>query len=261
MTLALKGKTVASGNTHLVVKRANIEPPSLQQIVALALPQKGITEEIKRWRIANFTNIWRGLSGVVLSRVLGLSHLEGTLYLEHIKPIGNASLIDRLLAEYADQYQPGISFPYWARDKGLTFERTFLGLASLRVVTTAGVGFIVDAFQNSVELEIMRYHALGTGTNAEAAGDTALQTELTTQYNPDNTRATGSLTEGASPNIYRTVGTNTFDASAAITEQGILSQAAIGGGVLLDRSVFSAYNVTNGDSLQSTYDHTQTAGS
>jgi hypothetical protein len=90
-------------------------------------------------------------------------------------------------------------------------------------------------------------------------GDTALQTELTTQYNPDSTRATGSTTE-ASATVFRTVGTNTFDASAAITEHGILSQAATGGGVLLDRSQFSAVNVANADSLQSTYDLTINTG-
>lgn len=136
----------------------------------------------------------------------------------------------------------------------------WLGLASVRVVTNNGVGFIVDAWQNILELEIMKYHGIGTGTNAEAAGDSALQTELTTVYNPDSTRATGSLTE-TSANIFRTVGTNTVDGSAAITEHGILSQAATGGGTLLDRSVFSAVNLVSGDSLQSTYDLTLTAGS
>lgn len=135
------------------------------------------------------------------------------------------------------------------------------GLVSTRVVTTAGVGAIVDAFQNSVELETLKYHGLGTGTNAEASGDTALQTELTTQYSTDNTRATGTTTEGASANIYRTVGTVTVDASAAVTEHGIFSQAATGGGTLLDRSVFSAINLANGDSLQATYELTLTAGS
>jgi len=130
----------------------------------------------------------------------------------------------------------------------------------LRVITTTGAGFLVDAWQNTVELEIQKYHGIGTGTNAEAVGDTALQTELTTQYNPDNTRATGSLTEGGSGNIFRTVGTNTVDASAAVTEHGILSQAATGGGVLIDRSVFSVVNLANGDSLQSTYDFTAATG-
>jgi hypothetical protein len=127
-------------------------------------------------------------------------------------------------------------------------------------VTTAGVGFIVDAFQNILELEIMKYHGIGTGGTAEAVGDTALVTELSTGYNPDNTRATGSLTEGAGANVFRTVGTNTVDSSPAITEHGIFSQAATGGGTLLDRSLFSAVNLVSGDSLQSTYDLTFTSG-
>ena len=141
---------------------------------------------------------------------------------------------------------------------------TAYGTLSTRVVTTAGVGFIVDAFQNLVEVENMQFHGFGTGTTAEAAGDTALVTEETTQYNPDSTRPTGTRTEGASANIYRTVGTYSPDAGGtrAITEHGIFSQAATGGGVLLDRSVFSAVNLVAGsDSLQVTYELTFTAGS
>jgi hypothetical protein len=135
-----------------------------------------------------------------------------------------------------------------------------LGLGSLRVVTDTGVGFIVDAFQNLVELENMKYHGVGTGGAAEAVGNTALTTELTTQYNPDNTRATGTTIEGATANIYRTVATNNFDATVAITEHGIFSQAAVGGGVLLDRSLFSAINLVSGDGLQTQYDLTFTSG-
>lgn len=145
-------------------------------------------------------------------------------------------------------------------DKLGIYVRDNYGVVSRKVITTAGVGFLVDAWQNSLELEIMKYHGVGTGTNAEASGDTALQTESTTALNPDSTRATGSLTEGATANIFRTVGTVTFDASAAITEHGILSQAATGGGTLWDRSVFSAVNVASGDSIQFTYDMTASAG-
>lgn len=134
------------------------------------------------------------------------------------------------------------------------------GLVCQRLVTTAGVNFLVDAFQNSVELENLKYHGLGTGNTAENASDTALVTELTTEYNPNSTRAAGSTTEGASANIYRTVGTVTVDASAAVVEHGVFSQAATGGGTLLDRSVFSVVNLGNGDSLQATYELTCTAG-
>jgi hypothetical protein len=134
-----------------------------------------------------------------------------------------------------------------------------LGIVSRKVVTDTGVAFIVDAFQNTTEIENLKFHGIGTGGAAEAVGNTALTTELTTQYNPDNTRATGSTTENAA-NIYRTVGTNAVDSAVSITEHGIFSQAATGGGTLLDRSLFTAVALASGDSLQSTYDLTLTAG-
>lgn len=135
------------------------------------------------------------------------------------------------------------------------------GIVSRKVVTTAGVNFIVDAFQNTTEVENFKFHGLGTGSTAEASGDTALVTELTTEYNPNSTRATGSTTEGASANIYRTVGTNTLDSGTpALREHGVFSASTAG--TLLDRSVFSTITLdgTVGDSLQSTYDLTFSAG-
>ena len=139
---------------------------------------------------------------------------------------------------------------------------TDLGVVCRRVVTDVGVGYIVDAFQNSVELENMKYHGFGTGTGAEAAGDTALGTELTTQYATDNVRPTGTTTEGATANIYRTVATLSPDSGGtiAVTEHGVFSASAAG--VLLDRSKFSAVNLVAGsDSLQATYELTLTSGS
>lgn len=129
--------------------------------------------------------------------------------------------------------------------------RVDYGVVSRRVVTTAGVGFITDAFQNLVELEAMNNHASGTGTTAEAVGDTALVTEVAT-------RVVGTQSE-PSANVYRTVATIPYLATLAITEHGVFSAAAAG--VLLDRSVFSAINVVNGDSIQFTYSLTTTAGS
>lgn len=128
------------------------------------------------------------------------------------------------------------------------------GLVSCRVVTDTGVGFIVDAFQNLTEVENMRYHGLGTGTTAEAASQTALVTELTTQYSVSNTRPTGSLGEKSGDSkTYETSATITVSASVAATEHGIFSQAATGGGVMLDRSLFSVVNLANTESLQATY--------
>lgn len=201
---------------------------TLAEVAHFGLPRAGLDDRVNAWRSANFRHLVRGARRAVMARALRLSNFYGSLYLTHIRYDG---------------------------------EVVELGLASMRVVTTAGVNFLVDALQNIVEPEILKFHGIGTGTNSEASGDTALQTESTTALNPDSTRATGSLTEGASANIFRTVGTNTVDASVACTEHGILSQAATGGGTLLDRSVFSVVNLASGDSLQSTYDFTITAGS
>jgi hypothetical protein len=187
------------------------------------------------WHLANWLRYrWRELPALafktLIARPLGILYVEAVLRLRVAHPDG-------------------------------TF--TDYGIVSRRLVTTAGVNYLVDALQGTVEPEILRFHGFGTGTNAEATGDTALQTEETTQYATDNTRPTGSLGEGASANIFRTVATYSPDSGGTrpITEHGILSQAATGGGTLLDRSVFSAVNLVAGaDSLQATYDFTIAAG-
>lgn len=136
-----------------------------------------------------------------------------------------------------------------------------LGLMSCRVVTDAGVGFIVDAFQGLVTASDMRYHGLGTSSTAESATDTALLSELTTQYATDNTRATGSLGEkSGDAKTFETVATNTVDASATITEHGVLSNASVGSGVLIDRSVFTGVPLVSAESLATTYQFTLPSG-
>jgi hypothetical protein len=129
---------------------------------------------------------------------------------------------------------------------------TDYGVVSRRVVTTAGVNWLATAFTNTVEAESMNFHDVGTGTNAEAIGNTALQTPY------GGARATGTQSTPGSANIYRSVGTITFTSSLAITEHGLFSASS--GGTLLDRSVFSAINVVNGDSLQATFELTLPAG-
>lgn len=130
------------------------------------------------------------------------------------------------------------------------------GTLSRRVITTAGVGFLVDGFQNLVEIEIMKFHASGSGVGAEAVGDTALGTEETGITD----RATGSQTEGSSANIYKSVGTQSYTGSAAITEHGLFSLVTESAGVLWDRSLFSALNVINGSAIEWTYELTVTSG-
>lgn len=132
------------------------------------------------------------------------------------------------------------------------------GMVGDRVVTDVGVGYIVDAFQNSVEVENMKFHGLGTGSTAENQTDTTLVTELTTEYT-GNVRATGTTAEGATANIFSTVATNTLDGTpgGALREHGIFSAST--SGVLLDRTVFASITLSSGDALQSTYQLTFSA--
>ncbi len=132
--------------------------------------------------------------------------------------------------------------------------RESLGLIATKVVTTVFVNYIVDGLQaSSTDISLFRFHDCGTGVTAEAIGDTA----LVTQYG--GARASGSQSEGASANIYRSIGTISFTSTLAIVEHGLFS--IITAGTLCDRSVFAAINVINGDSIEFTYELTVPAGS
>ena len=133
------------------------------------------------------------------------------------------------------------------------------GVVSRKVITDNGAAAVVNAMRNTFELELFNYHGLGTGATAEAAANTALVTELTTQYSTDNTRPTGAQSAPAA-NQYQTVATITVDANVSITEHGLFSQAATGGGTMWDRSVFTALALNSGDSIIATYIATITSG-
>lgn len=213
---------------HIIRPREKMDKATLWDILKLGLPMKGLPDEVYKWRIGNLSRLFGGFKPVALARVQHHAIFYGTLYLDAFK-------LDGRLIEY--------------------------GLAGFKVVTTAGVNFIVDVWQGSVELEDMKYHGLGTGSTAEAIGDTALVTELTTEYT-GNVRATGSLTEGGTANVFRSVATNTLDGTpgAALREHGVFNQAATGGGTMWDRTVYAAITLVSGEALQSTYDATFSAG-
>lgn len=126
------------------------------------------------------------------------------------------------------------------------------GVVGYRVVTTAFVNFVVDQLQTeSSVFGDFKYHDSGVGTTAENAADTAMETT------DGESRATGTQTE-TSANIYRSVGTISYTTTKAITEHGLFNDASAG--TLLDRTVFSAVNVVNGDSVAFTYSLTISSG-
>jgi hypothetical protein len=228
----MQGSMAPSGIVKLkVIKRQRVPARelSLWEIMKYGLPHFGLSREVALWRFKNIPNLFRGFHRMIIARLFKLPRFNGQLSLTIIR--GNGEVVD-------------------------------LGLASLRFVTDAGVAFLVDALRGAVEPELLNFHGFGTGTTAENQNQTALVTELTTQYVSDNTRPTGTQTDPTA-NVYRTVATLSPDSGGtlAITEHGVFSQAATGGGTMLDRSVFAAVNIVAGsDSLQAQYDFTITAG-
>jgi hypothetical protein len=116
------------------------------------------------------------------------------------------------------------------------------------LITTAGRNAIVNRLPSSPGTAVPTHMAIGTGTNAAAAGDTTLQTELDRNALTSNT---------ASTNVLTMVGDwAAGDGTGAITEAGVLSAAS--GGTLFSRAVFSAINKAAGDTLQITWTYTLT---
>ena len=132
-----------------------------------------------------------------------------------------------------------------------------LGCVGRHLITNAGNNYVANTFTGTGTISNFKYHGFGIGTTAANASDTQLQDEMTTEYATDNTRPTG--TQVNSTNTYTTVATFAPDSAGttplAVTEWGLLNQAANSGGTLLDREVFSAVNLNyaNGDSIQATY--------
>jgi hypothetical protein len=110
------------------------------------------------------------------------------------------------------------------------------------LVVTAGKNHIADQLAAQAQAQ-MSHMAVGTGTTAATAGDTALETEL-------DRNALTSLNNSSNTVTY--VGDwAAGDATGAITEAGILNSASAG--TMLVHSVFAAKNKGAGDSLTITW--------
>lgn len=199
---------------------------SVADIFRLSLPTKTMAPELQEWKASNFGNLMRRGRRVILSKLLHLPTLYGGLFLVKIGPDGR---------------------------------RVNLGLATVAVVTDSGVAYIAaDIAGGASDSSLFKFHGFGTGGTAEAASQTALVTEESTQYVGD-VRPTGS--QASSTNTYTTAATYSPDSGGtrAITEHGIFTASTVG--TMLDRSLFSVINVVaSADSLLATYVLTLSSG-
>jgi len=110
------------------------------------------------------------------------------------------------------------------------------------LVVTTGLGFIASRMKDA-SATAMGYMAIGTGTTAAAAGDTALGTELDRNA-LSSTTVTGNQIEYVSTWA-------AGDGTGAITEAGIFNAAS--SGTMLARTVFAVVNKDANDTLSITW--------
>lgn len=119
------------------------------------------------------------------------------------------------------------------------------------LVTNAGLALAAGRLNGSGSPAAATYIATGTGTNAAAAGDTTLQTEIS-DSGLERAAATVSLVTTTQTNdTAQMLKSFSVTGTKAVTESGVLNAASTG--TLLCRQVFSAINVANGDTLQITW--------
>lgn len=144
----------------------------------------------------------------------------------------------------------GILSPYTRKIPFLLGQwRTSKVLSNL--ITDAGIAGLASRVNGAGAEAAFDYIAVGTGTNAAAQGDTALQTELATS---GLSRAQGTATRVTTTETNDTaqvVVSFSVSGTQAVTESGLLNASS--SGTLLARQVFSAINVASGDTLQVTW--------
>ena len=111
------------------------------------------------------------------------------------------------------------------------------------LVVTAGKEWVADRMSDANT--VMTHMAIGTGTTAAAAGDTA----LVTQFDRNTLTTAGGTVSGATITYECTWAAG--DGTGAITEAGIFDAAS--GGDMLARTVFAVVNKGEEDSMTITW--------
>lgn len=124
-------------------------------------------------------------------------------------------------------------------------------LTRSNLITTAGKAGVASRINGSGAEAAFTAIAIGIGTTAAAVGDTALQSEITTNGGERGAATASRVTTDTTDDTARLVKTFTFTGSFAVTEAGALNNNSAAG-VLLNRQVFTAVNVVSGDTLQIT---------
>ena len=118
------------------------------------------------------------------------------------------------------------------------------------VVVETGKDWVAERMGNTTQPNRMSHMAVGTGTTAAASGDAALGTQKGTRVTLTQSVVTSGADSKVSYSATFPSGATTHD--GALTEAGIFNAAS--SGTMLCRTVFSAVNKTENDSLTIDWD-------
>jgi len=125
------------------------------------------------------------------------------------------------------------------------------GLVFNNLVVNAGLAGMASRCNGSGGEAAFTYLAVGTGTTAPAAGNTALELEITDSGLARAAATVSRVTTTVTNDTAQLDHTWNVTGTKAVTEAGALNAGT--GGTLLGRQTFSAVNVANGDTLQVIY--------
>lgn len=119
------------------------------------------------------------------------------------------------------------------------------------VITNASLAEVSGLIGDTGSKTAFTYLAVGTGTTAADAGDTALEAEITDTGLERASATVSQQTTTQTDDTLRLSKAFTATGAKAVTETGALNAGAAG--TLLGHQVFAAVNVANGDVLTIQY--------
>lgn len=119
------------------------------------------------------------------------------------------------------------------------------------LVVNAGLAGMASRCNGSGGESAFTYLAVGTGTTAPAAGNTALETEIVDSGLARASATVSRVTTSVTNDTAQLDKTWNVTGTKAVTEAGAFNAAS--NGTMLGRQTFSAVNVANGDTLQVIY--------
>lgn len=179
-----------------------------------------------------------------LKNSLRKDYIQGAIANEVVAPIANAFGVATMTSELS------------AIKTHADGHREDYGVVCRRLVTDTFVWFVVDQLQTeSSVFGDFKWHEAGTGTTNPAVTDTGIETTA-----PNSAPVAGSQTEGATGNIYKSVGTCSFTGADAVTEHVLSNVETTAQGSMMDRHEFAVITTASGDSIEFTYQLTLSSG-